>query len=84
MAKRGDIALRRFFGWALVVMDKSVRSGNTPDVAAIVAIDITIEEAEHGGIGIGAGTVRRVKRTWRQMADVLAREWAARTIAEAT
>lgn len=80
MAKRGDKARARFIGWASAYMDDSIRRGNSPEVAAMIGLDVTYEQAEHGGIGIGPGTCRRYRREAKLWRDELLRFWADQTI----
>ncbi len=61
MARRADIAKRRWISWAEAW---ACHASGTPAERAEYGMWRTAREAEHGGTGIGPGTYRRAKREW--------------------
>jgi hypothetical protein len=82
MAKRADIAKRRWLSVANVYARQYFRTGNSPSVAAHDAMHRTLNEAEHGGMGIGRSTTRRAILNWQAWTDEVLRRLATDIIAE--
>lgn len=80
MAKRADIAKRRFFSWALMYADGYTH--DSPEERAVRALNRTADECEHGGTGIGRATVRQFHAHVEEWDEELTRIIAGRLIAE--
>lgn len=82
MARRGDIAASRFVRESAYYAERYLPLSSSMDEAAIAGMWRTIDEAEHGGIGIGRATCRVARRNWQTTRDQVKRALAARLIGE--
>lgn len=82
MAKRADLGASRFVRASADYATRYLPLSESLREAAIAGMWKTIDEAEHGGIGIGRATVRSARKNWQRVVEQVERRLGAQLIAE--